>query len=183
MARKEKYQKEDILTKSVEYVRQRGIETLSVRELAKFIGCSTGPIFKYYPNMQEFKKDLKEYLYNDYKKFINNNIDKDNYLITISYAYALYSKIEPNIFKALFITELAGTRTINEVLNTKRNFETIEAMTKQYNISLSKAKNIYRDIRFYTHGIASQLSCQSIKLENQEIYNLILIMINLYLTK
>ena len=85
----------------------------------------------------------------------------------------LYAKNESNIFKALFITELAGSRTIEEVINTDRNKETIKAMIKQYNLQLKKAEDLYRDVRFYTHGIACQICAKSIILNDEEIYKLI----------
>ena len=72
------------------------------------------------------------------------------------------------------MNDLAGSRTVNEVLNTKRNIPTIEAMTTKYKISLEEAKRIYRDVRFYTHGIATQLCVKSIKLTDNEIKDLIL---------
>lgn len=173
MARTEKYTKRIILSKGVDYVREYGIERLNARDLASYIGCSTQPIFRVWNNLEEYKQDLKVELKKDYNSFISKYINTDDYLYTISYAYALYGKVEPNIFKALFITELAGTRTIKEVLNTSWNAPTIEAMTKQYKISFNIAEKIYRDVRFYTHGIASQLCAKSIKLTNIELENLI----------
>ena len=71
------------------------------------------------------------------------------------------------------MTDFAGSRTVEEVLNTDRNFETIEAMVKQYNITLEEAKRVYREVRFYTHGIATQLCVNSIKLTDREIKDLI----------
>ena len=77
------------------------------------------------------------------------------------------------MFFALFMADLAGSRTVGEVLNTNRNKETINAMVRQYNISLQDAKKVYRDVRFYTHGMATQLSVNSIKLTDREIKDLI----------
>ena len=71
------------------------------------------------------------------------------------------------------MTDLAGSRTVKEVLDTDRNRVTIEAMVKQYNISLEEAKKIYREVRFYTHGIATQLCVKSIKLTDREVKDLI----------
>ena len=173
MARKTKFTKEEILKKSVEFIKEKGYSKLTVRELAKYIGCSTQPIFKNYANFNKYKEDLKLYLRKDYSYFIHEYIDKEDYLYTISYAYAFYAKKEPNIFFSLFMADLAGSRTVEEVLNTDRNMETIEAMTKQYKISLEKAKKVYREVRFYTHGIATQLCVNSIKLTDKEIKDLI----------
>lgn len=173
MARTTKFSKEDILEKSVEFIKEHGYSKLTVRELAKYIGCSTGPIFKNYANFDKYKEDLKFYLRRDYSAFINKYVDIKDHLYTISYAYAFYAKKEPNVFFSLFIADLAGSRTVEEVLNTDRNFETINAMVKQYKISLEDAKKVYREVRFYTHGIATQLCVNSIKLTDREIKDLI----------
>jgi len=173
MARSIKFSKDEILEKSVEFIKEYGYSKLTARELAKYIGCSTQPIFKNYDNFDMYKNDLKYYLRKDYSSFIRKYIDIKDYLYTISYAYALYAKKEPNVFSSLFMTDLAGTRTVKEVLNTDRNRETIDAMIKQYNISLEDAEKIYREVRFYTHGIATQLCVKSIKLTDKEIKDLI----------
>ena len=173
MARKIKYSKEDILEKSVQFIKEQGYSKLTVRQLAKYIGCSTQPIFKNYENFDMYKENLKQYLRKDYTTFIHKYIDIKDYLYTISYAYALYAKKEPNVFFSLFMADLAGSRTVNEVLNTDRNKETINAMVEQYKISLKKAKKVYREVRFYTHGIAAQLCIKSIKLTDKEIKELI----------
>lgn len=173
MARTIKFSKEDILKKSVDFIKEKGYSKLTVRELAKYIGCSTQPIFKNYANFDKYKKDLKFYLRKDYSSFIYKYVDIKDYLYTISYAYALYAKKEPNVFFSLFMADLAGSRTVEEVLNTDRNIETINAMVKQYKISLEDAKRVYREVRFYTHGIATQLCVSSIKLNDREIKDLI----------
>lgn len=179
MARLEKFTKEIVMNKMVEYTRLNGIQGFTVRDVAHYIGCSTQPLFRLYSNTDELKKDLKKYLHDDYDNFIDKYIDKDDYLFTISYAYALYAKEMPNIFKTLFFTEIAGSRTIEEVVNSSWNRETIECMTKQYNISLKDAESVYRDVRFFTHGLSTQICAKSIKVTNEEINRLIRHMINL----
>ena len=173
MARNVSFSKENILEKSVGFIKKYGYSKLTVRELSKYIGCSTQPLFRNFENFDVYKKELKGYLREDYESFIAKYVNKDDYLYTISYAYALYAKEEPDIFFAMFMADLAGSRTVKEVLDTDRNKETIVAMTKQYNISLEEANKIYRDVRFYTHGMATQLCVNSIKLTTEEIKELI----------
>ncbi len=173
MARTIKYSKDDILKKSVEFIKKYSYSKLTVRELAKYIGCSTQPIFKNYINFDMYKEDLQLHLRKDYSSFIDKYIDINDYFYTISYAYAFYAKKEPNIFFTLFMTDLAGSRTIDEVLNTDRNIPTIKSMVTQYKITLEDAQKIYREVRFYTHGIATQLCVKSIKLTDNEIKDLI----------
>ena len=173
MARKTKFVKEKILEKTKEFINENGIAKMNSRDLCKYIGCSTQPLFKNFENMDKFKKSLKKYLHDYYDEFINKIVEKENYLYTISYAYALFSYKESNIFKALFMSDLAGTRTIEEVLNSPQNIDTIKAIQKQYNFTKKQSEKLYRDVRFYTHGLSCQIACKTILVDEKEIKYLI----------
>lgn len=173
MARKTVFAKEIILQKTLGFIKEKGIEQMNSRELCKYIGCSTQPLFKNFASMEGLKIDLKKYLHDYYDEFINKLVDKENYLFTISFAYAMFAYKEPNIFKALFMSDLAGTRTVEEVLKSPQNIETIKSIPKQYNLAKKQAERLYRDVRFYTHGLACQIACKSIKVTEKEIKNLI----------
>lgn len=181
MARIEKFSNEYVMNSLVKYIKENGIERFNVRDVAKYIGCSTQPLFRLYDNTDNLKKILKVYLHKDYEEYISKYVDKNDYLLTISYGYAMYAKEVPNAFRTLFITELAGTRTIKEVIDSSWNRDTIEAMAIQYHLSISDSEKIYRDVRFYTHGIACQLSCNSINIDRKELLLLIKNMINICL--
>ena len=123
MARTIKFSKEDILEKSVEFIKEKGYSNLTVRELAKYIGCSTQPIFKNYENFDMYKEDLKFYLRKDYSSFIRKYIDIKDYLYTISYAYALFAKKEPNIFfQYIIVGNIAGILNIFPFVKVLINF-------------------------------------------------------------
>lgn len=173
MARKTKFTKEYILEKTKDFIKENGIERMNARNLCKYIGCSTQPLFKNYESMDEFKKKLKKYLHDYYDEFITKIVDRDDYLFTISYAYALFSYRESNIFKALFMSDLAGTRTIEEVLNSSQNVETIKSIPNQYGLTKKQAEKLYRDVRFYTHGLSCYVACKSILVDEKEIRKLI----------
>ena len=178
MARKIEFTKEQILEKTKNFVKEKGIEKLNARDICKYIGCSTQPLFKNFDNMEEFKKNLREYLHDYYDEFINKIVNKDDYLFTISYAYAMFSYKESNIFRALFMSDLAGTRTIEEVLKSPQNIETLKSIPFQYNLTKEQAEKLYIDVRFYTHGLSCQIACKSINVSEMEIKRLISSIIN-----
>lgn len=173
MARKIVYDKISILEKAKDFINEKGIEVMNARDLCKYIGCSTQPLFKNFESMEVFKKELKKYLHDYYDSFISKYVNKKDYLYTISYAYALFSLKESNIFKALFMSDLAGSRTIEEVLNSSWNLDTINSIPKQYGLSKKQSENLYRDVRFYTHGLSCQIACKSIIIDENEIKKLI----------
>ena len=71
------------------------------------------------------------------------------------------------------MSELAGSRTIDEVLSSSWNVETITSIPEQYSLTLEQAKTFYRDVRFYTHGLSCQIACKSIVVTDEEIKILI----------
>lgn len=173
MARKIKFTQEQILEKTKEFINEKGIEQMNARDLCKYIGCSTQPLFKNFESMEGLKRSLKKYLHDYYDEFINKIVKKGDYLFTISYAYALFSYKESNIFKALFMSDLAGTRTIEEVLNSPQNIDTIKSIPSKYGLTKKQAEKLYIDVRFYTHGLSCQIACKSIQVDEKEIKKLI----------
>lgn len=166
MARKAIFQKDFIINKSVDFIKENGIDKLSARELTKYIGCSTQPIFRLYNNMDIYKKDLKKELNKDYNDFTEQFIDKDNYFLSINYAYAMYAKKENSLFKALFISDLSDKKDKNKK-------ELIESIKEEYNISDAKAESVYRDVSIYTKGLATNLCLKSMNISDKDLLFLI----------
>lgn len=173
MARRTIFSEKVMLEKTCDFINIKGIEALNARDLCDYIGCSTQPLFKNFINMAGLKAKLRKFLHDYYDEFIDKIVDYDDYLYTISYAYALFAFQEPNIFKALFMSNLAGTRTIDEVLTSSWNTATIDSIPEQYGLTKKQAQQLYRDVRFYTHGLSCQIACNSISVTDREIQKLI----------
>ena len=166
MARKVTFEKDYIINKSVDFIKKNGIDKLSARELTKYIGCSTQPIFRLYNNMDIYKKDLKKELNREYNDFTEQFIDKDNYFLSINYAYAMYAKKENSLFKALFISDLSDKKDKNKK-------EMIESLKEEYNISDAKAESVYRDVSIYTKGLATNLCLKNMNISDKDLLFLI----------
>lgn len=166
MARKVTFEKDYIINKSVDFIKENGIDKLSARELTKYIGCSTQPIFRLYNNMDIYKKDLKKELDKEYNEFSQQFIDKENYFLSINYAYAMYAKKENSLFKALFISDLSDKKDKNKK-------ELIESLKDEYNISDAKAESVYRDVSIYTKGLATNLCLKNMNVSDKDLLFLI----------
>ena len=167
MARKAVFEKDYIINKSLDFIKEKGIDSLSVRELSNYIGCSTQSLFRLYDNMDLYKKDLKKKLNEEYSDFSEKMINKNNYLLTASYAYAMYAKKENSMFKALFLSDLADNKI------GKSNKDTVKLVVDEYRISEERAKAALRDVGIYTHGLATQLCLKNINLSDKDLFYLI----------
>lgn len=167
MARKIEYEKEYIIDKSIEFIKEKGISNLSSRELTKYIGCSTQPIFRIYSNMDVYKKDLKNKLTKEYNDFTKQYENRHNNFLYLNYAYAMYAKKENSLFEALFTSDLSDKKLI------KNNKNIINMIKREYKLSDKKAETVYRDVKIYTHGIATQLCSKNINISDKDLLFLI----------
>lgn len=173
MARLVKFYKQDLIERTIDYIRKNGVENLTARNLCRFIGCSTQPIFRNFGSMNKLKEEVKEYLKNYYHDFINETINKDAYLFTSNYSYTLFALEEPNLFEALFMSDFEGVKTIDNVLKSDDDMEIIESIPDQYHLSRKQSERLYRDVKFYTHGLSCQIACNSLYLKKDDIRVLI----------
>ena len=178
MARKIEFNKQDLLEKTINFIRKNGIESLTARNLARYIGCSTQPIYKNFSSMNNLREEIKKYLKNYHQSFINKIVNKNAYLYTMNYSYTLFALEEPNLFEALFMSDLDGVKTLDEVIKTEKDMDVLSSIPEQYHISKKQSERLYRDVRFYTHGLSCQIACNSLSLKKEDIGLLIKNVIN-----
>ena len=163
MGRKEKFNKEFLLSKSINYIKEYEFNNFSAREITKYIGCSTQIIFKYYHTMNEFKSELLETIYQEFLSFCHKLNNNQTDLFANSFAYIIFAKKEPKLFKALFINE-----------DFKKNLysASLEEIKITYNIEEEKARE-YQELFYYIHGIACLLCINKIIIKDNDLYNML----------
>ena len=178
MARKVKFDKQELLEKTIDFIREKGIKSMNARDLCNYIGCSTQPVFKNFKNMEGLGSEIKKYIKDYYTNYTEKIVDKDAYLYTSNYSYTLFALEEPNLFEALFMVDPGKSKTIDEILCKDEDREIIETIPEQYSLSKKQSERLYRDIKFYTHGLSCQIACNNLSLKKEEIGALIRNMIN-----
>lgn len=152
----------------VKLVLEDGIAALNIRSLAARLGCSIQPIFRNFGSMDTLKAEILRGLNAVYQDFIAQYVDKSDYLFTISLAHVALAREQRNLFAVMFLTGAYGTRTVEQIIQSSWNRETIECTADQYGLSLAQAEVVYRDVRFYTFGIAQSVYAGTVTLEADE---------------
>ena len=173
MARKVMFEENIFLEKAQSYIQEYGIDSMNARSLCEYVGCSTQPLFKNFNSMDEFKLCLRKYLILYYEEFIDEILEKDDYLYTLNFSYSLFALEEPNLFKALFMSELIENQNHEDNFLSFYDSEVIQSVVKQYGGTKKQAEKLCRDVFFYTHGLSCQIACKSISMPEREIKKLI----------
>lgn len=156
---------------------EKGADALNVRSVAAKLNCSVQPVFRNFGSMETFRRAVIEYLDGTYQSFVAQYLDKSDYLFTISLAHILLARDRRNLFGVLFgvlfLSNEYGSRTVPQIISSPWNREAIDCTAVQYGLTVKEAEAVYRDVRFYTFGIAEALYAGSLIAEENELRQLL----------
>ena len=157
MAPKFKFTKEEVLTVTIDFIRENGIEALTARELAKKLESSTKVIFSLFSNMKNLEAEAKFVAENIFSEKVNLALKDDSPFKRLGVEYILFSKNEPKLFQWLFMKKGIEVGSFKDFLP-MRDYEyrsVIESIDEEYKISIENAKKLYEHLFIYSHGIAT----------------------------
>ena len=174
MPKKISISKDNILNTALEIVREKGIEFVSNREIAKKLNCSIRPIYYQFENSEELMGELKKNMIKYFYDFLTNNMNDEmpKYKQT-GINYIKFAKEEKNLFKVLFMSKT--NLSIGEFIDAADgNFNEVE---KYINMSTSLVgkdlKSFHVKMWLFTHGIANLLESDAIVLGDKQISELL----------
>lgn len=167
---KVRFNKEDIILKSKEYIDMNGIKMVSIRNLAKYIGCSTQPIFRHYVNGDELMADVYQSIEQSYEHFIeqvSNTIDIP--FLGMGLGYIQFAKEHPNLFYALFMDTYYQKDSLLDFFKNDESTMIVDEMSNQIGLSQERCRLLLRDIWLLTHGIATMVYTKQVNYQDEEI--------------
>jgi len=172
MARTPRITAEMLLEAGAAITLEKGADALNVRSVAAKLNCSVQPVFRNFGSMETFRRAVIEYLDGTYQSFVAQYLDKSDYLFTISLAHILLARDRRNLFGVLFLSN-EYSRTVPQIISSPWNREAIDCTAVQYGLTVKEAEAVYRDVRFYTFGIAEALYAGSLIAEENELRQLL----------
>ena len=155
MPPKKQINKEQIIDKSYEIVRENGFEYLSARTLAKSLNCSTQPIYMSFRDMNELKNALAEKSICFMLQYIKNYSEK-NYppLLSKILGYVQFANEEKYLFQLIFSSEILSLDKARELISQNDELEL--------------------NMLVYAHGIIMMKSFGTLTLGWEQIHKMIL---------
>lgn len=97
-----KYTPEVILDSALDLVRQEGMGALTARNLAKQMGCSTGPVFRHFSSMEEVLERVMERIT---RLFVGalGSVELSDPLVSWGVGWLRFAAQEPRLYEAAFL--------------------------------------------------------------------------------
>ena len=174
MPKSVKITKEKILEAAFSIVREKGIESLSNRELAKKLNSSIRPIYYQFKNVEELNNELYIKIEKYFYKFLMDKmVDNIPPYKQVGINYIKFAKEETNFFKFLF---MSGSDLVPKEFISRDN-EDYQELTKLINLSTQLKDEGIADFHtkmwVFTHGIAMLVATDTVKLTESQIKELL----------
>lgn len=116
MARKKEIDKQRILDAAYKLAVRGGIESLTARNIAKAVNCSTQPIYLEFENMQDLRNQVLARISDELK----SNTLQQNFtgepLIDLDLSYLYFAKEHVDLFRAMCVDGKFGNQMIVDTL-------------------------------------------------------------------
>lgn len=133
-------------------VRQRGIEEMNARELAKQAGCSTQPIFSTFHSMEEVQEEVRSRTADLLQTYLERYSREDNPLFQLAFAYYYFAKEEAHLFTMLFRKD-----SKNLICERMTAEATVQKISEDSGLDMNYSAALCRNFFFYVHGIAASV--------------------------
>lgn len=164
--------REDIIKGALEIVKEKGFEKLNAREVAKRLNCSIQPIFYQFKTMEELKNAVYEEIYKIYEQYMLSGIDTEKSYKSMGNAYVKFARDYPELFKILFMQH-CGVNSSNFMKIDHLGDKVIIEGQKFTKLAFNEQKDFHLKVWIFTHGIATLIATETLKLSDSEIDKII----------
>lgn len=171
MPPKIKYTKDDIINSAFNLVREKGLESLSARNLAFELKSSPQPIFSYFENMDEVKKAVFDRAVKEYKRYTDEEISLGKYTVykSMGMAYIKFARCDKHLFKMLFMCDNKKYFEQSDIIFS----EAVDFIERNFSIPNSVAEKFHLEIWIFVHGIASMYATDYLDFDEETVSELI----------
>lgn len=166
--------KEMILASAFDIVREKGLEGISNRELAKKLNCSIRPIYYQFQNVEELYNELYVEIEKYFYKFLMDNMNDDMPKYKqVGLNYIKFAKEEKEFFKILFMSEV--DLGLNDFI--AKDMEDFKELSKLIKISTNlndeDIESFHIKMWIFSHGLATLVASSTINISDKQLKQLL----------
>ena len=171
MPPKPKFTRDKMITAAMNLIEEKGYESLTARELGKYLGSSSCPIFTLFKDMDELKAEVKQKsveVFNEYMKVAEN--------FTPAYKkrgmqWVKFATEQPRLFRLLFMQETDGNVDFDEAQKIipfgKQN--DIDIIVRDYGATEEQAERLFKQMWTFCYGLCVLAATKVCAFTEQEI--------------
>lgn len=169
MPPKPKFTKDEIVSAALEVARKDGINAVSAREVGKYLGTSSSPVFSAFKNMDELLDEVYSAALNEYSEYISDSVNYVPVFKQFGFRLIQFAKSEPNLFKIIFEKPHTDIKYNDVVLSIPAADICIESIMKQEKLGYEQSRLVFEDVLLTGFGICSMVSSNCCVIDDSDL--------------
>jgi hypothetical protein len=104
---------------------------------------------------------------------MESRMSRSDLFLSIGMAYIQFAKTEINLFHMIFMSNNFELNDLLDLINQEDNQEIIRVIATSSGLDEDKAKKLYLNVWLFTHGIATMVSMNNIRLSDDQIESML----------
>jgi len=155
MPPKPKFTKEEMVEASLRLIEEKGSEALTARELGKYLGSSSCPIFTVFRDMGDLRNAVGQRAKEIFDEYMS---EADRYMPAYKMRGVLWVKFageHPKLFELLFMRKTEATSDICDAVSYLPfgKEKDIEIIKRDYNANDEQAERLFGQMWIYAYGL------------------------------
>ena len=160
MPPKVRFTREKIEETAYLMAKERGLDAVAAREVAKAMHMTVTPIFTYFSGMEELKRTVRDRVRREFREYLQESAEYTPAFLEFCMRWIRYAAENPNLYGLLMHTG-GGICQMDELLELFP--EIVEPIEKEISglfvLSPEEAHTLLRHMMIYAHGVADFYLC------------------------
>ena len=167
MPKKPTTTKEATIEGAFQLIREQGHESLTARNLASFLGCSTQPIMYHFATMEDLKREAYSRADRFHSDYLMQSTGEYDPILEIGLNYIRFAIEEPHLFRFLFQSGYAKENNLLEMIGSAELIPVLSAMQEGTGLDEEKTRELFLTVALFTHGYASIIANNALEFDEQ----------------
>ena len=157
MPPKAKFTKEQITKAALGVVSEKGVQSLTAKELGVALGTSTTPIFTVFNSMQEVQDAVMLAAMERFEEYAHKAAHLEPVFKQVGMQMILFAKEEPKLYQLIFMSSINEAQTFDDIYAHLGSVadECLDVLQKDYDLSKDNAKTLFEHVWIHTFGIGA----------------------------
>lgn len=175
MPPKAKFTREEIIETALNLAADKGIRSLTARELGAALGSSTRPIFTAFENMEEVLLEVRKASLAKFEEYARKAEKYTPVYKALGIQMVKFASEQPKLYRLLFMSEKPEAKDFNNVFRNLGDIATlcVDVIQTEYGLSYENSKLLFKHNWIHTYAVGALIATGVCRFTEEEIQDML----------
>ena len=175
MPPKPKFTREEIVEAALKIAADKGLKSLTSRELGAELGSSARPIFTVFTGMDEVFAEVRKAALVRFEEYAKIAEEYSPVVKQIGLQMIMFAAEQPKLYRLLFMTEKPEAETFDDIYANLGEVAVrcVEAIRSEYGLDEQEARLLFKHIWIYTYGVGALIASGMCRFGQDEVQDML----------